>query len=93
MIQERSKLLYRRLHLIMNSLEHFRFMNLKSLFSNSMKLNGLLKFYLFSLVILYEHSDMEADKLKVATQVYGSFCTFYLHGVLFQWLANTSLTT
>ena len=49
------------------------------------------KIYLFSLVILYEHSDTEAD--KVATRVYGSFCTFYLHGVLFQWLANTFLTT
>ena len=53
-----------------------------------MKLNSLLKIYLFSLVILYEHLDTEAG-----SQVYGSFCTFYLHGALLQWLANTFLTT
>ena len=47
--------------------------------------------YLFSLVILYKHyeADTEADKgAPHVSSCYGSFCAFYLYGVLLQWLAN-----
>ena len=62
-----------------------------SLFLKTMKSKSLLKIYLFSLVILYKHyeADTEADKVALhVSSCYGSFCTFYLYGVLLQWLAN-----
>ena len=68
MISERSKLLtvYRRLHVIVNNLRHFKdFLKLNYLSSERMKLKGLLQIYLFSLVSLYKHyeADTEADKV------------------------------
>lgn len=78
----------------MNSLRHFKdFLKLNSLFSKPMKLNSLLNIYLFCLVILYEHYEADTEADKVAPHVYGSFCTFYLYGVLLQWLAKTFLIT
>ena len=62
-----------------------------SLFSKPMKSKSLLKIYLFSLVILYKHYEADTEADKVAPHVsscYGSFCAFYLYGVLLQWLAN-----
>ena len=47
----RTKLLYCRLHLIMNRLRHFNDFLSLTLSSGPIKLNGLLKIYLFSLVI------------------------------------------
>ena len=57
---------YRRLHLIVNSLRHFKdFLKLNYLSSELLKLNDLLQIYLFSLVSLYKHykADTEADKV------------------------------
>ena len=62
-----------------------------SLFSKPMKSKSLLKIHLFSLVILYNHYEADTDADKVVPHVhscYGSFCAFYLYGVLLQWLAN-----
>ena len=57
---------YRRLHLIVNSLRHFKdFLKLNYLSSEPMKLKGLLQICLFSLVILYDYyeANTEADKV------------------------------
>ena len=57
---------YRRLHLIVNSLRHFKdFLKLNYLSAELMKLNALLQIYLFSLVSLYKHyeADTEADEV------------------------------
>ena len=62
-----------------------------SLFSKPMKSKSFLKIHSFSLVILYKHYKAYTDADKVAPHVrsyYGLFCTFYLYGVLLQWLAN-----
>ena len=62
-----------------------------SLFSKPMNLKSLLKINLFSQVILYKHYEADTEADKVAPHVsscYGSFCAFYLYGVLLQWLAN-----
>ena len=61
------------------------------LFSKPMKLRSLLKIYLFYLVILSKHCEGDTETDKDAphfSSCYGSFCTFYLYGVLLQCLAN-----
>ena len=61
------------------------------LFSKPMKLRSLLKIYLFYLVILYNYYEADTETDKVAphfSPCYGSFCTFYLYGVLLQCFAS-----
>ena len=64
-----------------------RLFEVYSLFSKPMKSKSLLKIHLFFLVILYKHYEADTDADKVASHVrscYGSFCAFYLYGVLLQ---------
>ena len=62
------------------------------LFPKPMKFSNLLKIYLFFVVILYKYYEADTETDKVAphfSSCYGSFCTFYLYGVLLQCLANS----
>ena len=86
MIYERSKLLYRRLHLIVNSLRHFKdILKLNSVFRAD-ETEWLENLSFFPGNLIYEHyeADTEADKVVPHhCYVCGSFYTFSIFMVFF----------
>ena len=97
MIKEQSKLLYHWLHLIVNSLRHFNdFLKLNSVFraDETECFTEILSISPGNLV--YEQYEADTEAYKVTPHhryVFGSFYTFYLYGVLLQWLVKTFLIT
>lgn len=72
------------LHRIVNSLRNFRdFLKLNSLFSKPIKLNGLLKIYLLSLVVLYQHYEADTKADKVVLHIYGLFFVPFIFMVFY----------
>ena len=84
MIYERSKLLYRRLLLIVNSLRHFNFLKLNSVFRAD-ETEWLENLSIFPGNLIYEHyeADTEADKVAPHCYVCGSFYKFSIFMVFF----------
>ena len=88
MIYERSKLLYRRLHLIVNSSRDFKdFLTLNSVFRAD-ETEWLENLSIFPGLIYehYEHYEADTEADKVAPHhcyVCGSFCTFSIFMVFF----------